>query len=171
MTDSTTGTTKVGVFATRAAADKAVADLKRAGYRDDQIGLVAKDASGKAVKTDGAGDTNAGEGMAIGAAAGAATGAAIGVGVLAGVIPVIGPILALGTLGTVLLNAAGGAALAGLTGALVGWGIPEHDAKYYEGEVQAGRFLVTVDRGTRTDDAMAVFTRHGGYDRATAPRA
>ena len=37
-------------------------------------------------------------------------------------IPVIGPILALGT---VLHNAAaGGAALAGLAGALVGWGIP-----------------------------------------------
>ena len=88
-------TTTVGVFATRAAADKAVADLRAAGYKDSEIGLVAKDASGKAVKTDGAGDTNAGEGMAIGAAAGAATGAAIGVGVLAGVIPVIGPILAL----------------------------------------------------------------------------
>ena len=164
-------TTTVGVFATRAAADKAVADLRAAGYKDSEIGLVAKDASGKAVKTDGAGDTNAGEGMAIGAAAGAATGAAIGVGVLAGVIPVIGPILALGTLGTVLLNAAGGAAQAGLAGALVGWGIPEHDAKFYESEVQAGRFLVTVDQGSRTDDPRAVFTRHGGYDRATAPRA
>src|SRR5205085_3986236 len=125
---------------------RAVADLRRAGYRDDQIGLVGKDASGKTVKADGGGHTQAGEGAAIGAAAGAATGAAIGVGVLAGVIPVIGPVLALGTLGTVLLNAAGGAAVAGLTGALVGWGIPEHDAKYYESEVQAGRFLVTVDR-------------------------
>ena len=164
-------TTTVGVFATRAAADKAVADLRAAGYKDSEIGLVAKDASGKTVKTDGAGDTNAGEGAAIGAAAGAATGAAIGVGVLAGVIPVIGPILALGTLGTVLLNAAGGAALAGLAGALVGWGIPEHDAKFYESEVNAGRFLVTVNRGTRSDDPRAVFTRHGGYDRATAPRA
>ena len=35
----------------------------------------------------------------------------------------------------------------------------------------AGRYLVTVNRGTRTDDARTVFTRHGGYDRATAPRA
>ena len=73
-------TTTVGVFATRAAADKAVADLRAAGYKDSEIGLVAKNASGKAVKTDGAGDTNAGEGAAIGAAAGAA----VGVGVLAG---------------------------------------------------------------------------------------
>src|SRR4051794_19269469 len=111
MATATTRGTTVGVFRTREAADRAVADLKKAGYRDDQIGLVGKDTSGKTVKTDGSGHTNAGEGAAIGAAAGAATGAAIGVGVLAGVIPVIGPVLALGTLGTVLLNAAGGAAL------------------------------------------------------------
>ena len=171
MTGSSAGKTTVGVFATRAAADKAVADLKAAGYRDDEIGMVAKDAAGKTVKTDGAGETNAGEGAAIGAAAGAAGGALVGAGILAGVIPVIGPVLALGTLGTVLVNAAGGAAIAGVAGALVGWGIPEEDAKFYEGEVQAGRYLVTVDRGTRSDDPWGTFSRHGGYNRANAPRA
>ncbi len=173
MTKTTKTTTTVGVFPTRAAADKAVADLKAAGYRDNQIGLVGKDASGKTVKTDGSGtkDSNAGEGAAIGAAAGAATGTAIGVGVLAGVIPVVGPVLAIGTLGTILLNAVGGAAVAGLAGALVGWGIPDEDAKYYESEVKAGRFLVTVERGTRNDDPALLFERHGGYQRANAPRA
>jgi len=165
MATSSTAKTTVGVFETRAAAEKAVADLRASGYRDDQIGLVAKNAEGKAVKTDGAGDeTNAGEGLAIGAAAGAATGGLVGLGVLAGVIPVIGPVLAVGTLGTILLNAAGGAAIAGLTGALIGWGIPEEDAKYYESEVQAGRFLVTVT-GERHADARGHFTRSGGYDR------
>jgi stress response protein YsnF len=48
--------------------------------------------------------------------------------------------------------------------AVVGWGIPEEDAKFYEGEVKAGAYLVTVDRGN--DDARAVLTRHGGRDRA-----
>ena len=38
--------TKVGVFTTRQAADRAIADLKVAGYRDNQIGLIAKDDSG-----------------------------------------------------------------------------------------------------------------------------
>jgi len=167
MATSSTAKTTVGVFETRAAAEKAVSELRAAGYRDDQIGLVAKNAEGKAVRTDGAGDTNAGEGLAIGAAAGAATGGLVGLGVLAGVIPVIGPVLAVGTLGTILLNAAGGAAIAGLTGALIGWGIPEEDAKYYESEVQAGRYLVTVT-GERHVDARGHFTRLGGYDRATA---
>jgi hypothetical protein len=162
-------TTAVGLFKSHEAADKAIAELKRAGYRDDQIGLIAKNASGKTVKTDGSGSqkNNAGEGAAIGAATGAAVGAGLGAGIMMGVIPVIGPVLAIGTLGTILLNAAGGAAIAGIAGALIGWGIPEEDAKYYEGEVKAGRFLVTVDCGYG-DDARDVLSRHGGYTRATA---
>ncbi len=169
--------TTVGVFATRESADKAVADLKKVGYRDDQIGLISKDASGKAVKRDGSGaaDTNAGEGAAIGVAAGAAggvaAGVALGVGMLAGVIPVVGPFIAMGTLGTILAGAATGAAAGaatfGLAGALIGWGIPEDEAKFYEGRVQAGQHLVTVDG--RADDTREVFTRYGAYDYRSDP--
>ena len=162
-----TCTTQVGVFATRAAADKAIADLKAAGYRDDQIGLVAKDSSGKTVRTDGAGDTYAGEGAAVGAAAGAGALALGSLAVSFGVIPVIGPVLAMGPLAAALVSAGAGAAAGGLAGALIGWGIPEEDARYYEGEVQAGRYVVTVDAGSRTD-ARTLFAKHGGYDRATA---
>ena len=160
--------TTVGMFKNRYAADLAVADLRKAGYSDDHIGLVAKDATtGQTVRTDDDGDTNMAEGAAIGAMAGAATGAAVGAGILMGIIPVIGPILAIGTLGTILVNAVGGAAIATLAGALVGWGIPEEDAKYYEDEVKAGRYLVTVDRGTRHDDTGEIFTKHGGYNRSS----
>jgi hypothetical protein len=169
MATATVRSTTVGVFATREAAERAIADLKRAGYRDDQIGLVGKNADGKTVKTDGAGDTHAGEGAAIGAATGAGAAALVSLGMSFGVIPVIGPILAVGPLAAALISAAGGAAAAGIAGALIGWGIPEEDAKYYEGEVKAGRYLVTVDRGDRADDARGVFTRHGGYDRSSAP--
>ena len=173
MAAKSTCTTRVGVFQTREGADRAIAELKTEGYTNDQIGLVYKNAGGSTTKLDGAGvpDTNAPEGAALGAAAGAVGGAAVGAGIIAGVIPVIGPVLALGTLGTILVNAAGGAVIAGVAGALIGWGIPEEDAKYYEGEVQAGRYLVTVNRGARTEDAWPVFTRHGGYNRANAPRA
>jgi hypothetical protein len=178
MTKTIKCDTTVGLFATREAAERAVEDLRKAGYRDDQIGLVSKDSSGKVVKRDGSGsaDTNAGEGAAIGAAAGAAGGAAagtaLGVGMLAGVIPVIGPVVALGTLATILIGAgagaAAGAAAGGLTGALIGWGIPEDEAKYYEGRVMAGQHLVTVE-SRAADDTRAVLTRHGGYDRRTDP--
>jgi len=158
-------TTTVGVFDSRAAAERAVADLKVAGYRNDQIGLIGKDHRGNTVRENAAGETNAGEGAAIGAAAGAAAGAAVGAGIIAGIIPVIGPVLALGTLGTILVNAAGGAAIAGIAGALIGWGIPEEDATFYENEVKAGRYLVTVECGYG-DDARDIVRRHGGYDRA-----
>lgn len=161
--------TIVGVFRTRAEAERTVSDLRAAGYRDEDIGLVGKDDRGNTVRTDGAGETNAAEGAAIGAAAGAATGAAIGAGILAGVIPVIGPVLAIGTLGTILVNAAGGAAIAGIAGALIGWGIPEEDAKYYEDEVKAGRYVVTVNPRNKADSAREIYTRHGGYDRWNQP--
>jgi hypothetical protein len=159
MTTSRAGSTTIGVFATREAADRAVADLKAAGYRDDQIGLVSKDSTG-----------NAGTGAAVGVGVGAAAGAAVGAGVAMGVIPVIGPVLAIGTLGTVLLHAAGGAAAAGIAGALIGWGVPDEDARYYEGEVNAGRYLVTVDSGGRHDHVRGLYSKHGGYDRSTAPK-
>jgi len=156
----------VGVFETKARAEQAVADLKAAGFTDSEIGMVYRDAEGKTVKSGAADETYAEEGAVTGAVAGAAGGALIGAGILAGVIPVIGPVLALGTLGTVLANAAGGAAIAGLAGALIGWGIPEDDAEYYEGEVQAGRFLLTVDTD-RVDEARAILHRFSGFDRHT----
>jgi hypothetical protein len=168
MATATTHATTVGVFKTRDAAERAVADLRAAGYRDDQIGLVARDADGKTMRTDGAGD-NTGEGAAVGAAAGAGALALGSLAVSFGVIPVIGPVLAMGPLAAALVSAGAGAAAGGLAGALIGWGIPAEDARYYENEVKAGRYVVTVDAGDRVADARAVYDRHGGYDRGNFP--
>lgn len=156
--------TAIGVFATRSEAEAALRDLRAAGFGEDRLGLVARNAAGELV--DEAGDTYADEGAVAGALAGAGIGALVGIGVISHVIPVIGPAVVGGTLGVVLSNAVGGAAVAGIAGALIGWGIPEEDAQYYEEEVKAGRFLVTVDAGDRPDEAWAVIHRHGGYDRA-----
>src|SRR5438067_7900157 len=92
--------TVIGVFATRAAADAALRDLRAAGFKEDQIGLVARNASGKLENESG--ETYAEEGGVAGAVAGAAGGALVGLGVVYGMIPVVGPVLAVGTLGTVL---------------------------------------------------------------------
>jgi hypothetical protein len=159
----------VGVFYTRSEAEQAIHELRNAGFNEDSIGMIARDSSGRMVKEDG--DTLAGEGAAAGAVVGAGAGALVGLGIVAGTIPVIGPVLALGTLGTVLLNAAGGAVLLGLVGALIGMGIPEDEAKYYESEVHGGRFLVTVDAGNRQAEAWSILHRAGGYNRTNPPLA
>ena len=142
----------VGVFETKARAEQAIEDLKAAGFDDDKIGMVYRGADGEMVKTGAADETYAEEGAVAGAVAGAAGGALVGAGIIAGVIPVIGPVLAIGTLGTVLLNAAGGAVIAGLAGALIGWGIPEDRAKLYESGIKEGGTVLGV-KPRSTEDA------------------
>ena len=91
--------TVVGVFDERHEADRAIDDLVKAGVRNDQIGVVTRDAQGKTVvKKRGEAESHAGSGAVVGAAAGAGIGGLVGLGVLVGVIPVIGPAIAAGTL-------------------------------------------------------------------------
>ena len=160
----------VGVFETHAEADRAVEQLRQAGFTNDQIGVAARNPDGS-VKPTGAVASEAGHaggGLVAGAVAGAGIGGLIGLGVLAGVVPVIGPAIAAGTLGVILSNAAGGAAIAGLAGALIGWGISEEDATYYESEMKAGRYIVTVHADSRLDEAWRILHQYGAYNRHTA---
>ena len=154
-------TTVVGVFEDRAHADKAVAELRKAGFGADQIGVAMKHADGTADEDLG---SHAESGALTGALTGLGLGALAGLGVLSGVIPVVGPAIAAGTLGVVLSNAAAGAGIAGLVGALVGAGVPEHEATYYQGEFEAGRTIVTVNADGRGDEATAILRRLGAYD-------
>jgi hypothetical protein len=78
--------------------------------------------------------------------------------------PAIGPVIAGGLLASVLASAAGGAATAGLLGALVGLGFSEEEATYYQNEVKAGRCLVTVRAPERASEVSSVLARHGAYD-------
>jgi hypothetical protein len=160
-------TTVVGVFLTRAAAENAVSELKRAGFTDHEISLIGRDPDGK-VRGEG---NKAAAGAATGAAVGAGAAALASLGMSFGVIPVIGPILAVGPLAAALLSAAGGAAAGGLVGALVGLGIPEHEAKYYEGEVKAGRYLVTAHSADRCEEAWDILHGLGAYNHRTASTA
>ena len=158
------GSTVVGVFEDRVHANKAVNELHLAGFDKDQIGLAMRHAEGVGDVANIEHDSHATSGVIVGTLTGLGLGALAGLGVLAGVIPVVGPAIAAGTLGVVLSNAAAGAGIAGLLGALVGAGIPEHEAKYYQGEFEAGRAIVTVDAGSRSDEATGILRRGGAYD-------
>lgn len=159
--------TVVGVFDNRDQADRAVEELRRVGFRDDEIGYAMRGGETTIAKDSG---NAAGEGLATGAVIGGLVGAAAAL-----LIPGIGPVVAGGVLASVLGGAAVGAAAGGILGALVGMGIPEDEATYYEGEFQAGRILVTVRADGRAVEAREVMRRFGAYDvedRATAmPRA
>jgi uncharacterized protein (TIGR02271 family) len=160
--------TVVGVFEDRTNADRAVSELRKAGFRDDQIGVAMRhsDASDETATTP-VDYSEAGSGALTGALAGMGLGALAGLGVLAGVIPVVGPAIAGGTLGVILSNAAAGAGIAGLAGALIGHGVPEEEANYYHGEFEAGRVIVTVKADGRYDDAAVILRRAGAYDMST----
>lgn len=70
-----------------------------------------------------------------------------GVGVL--FVPFVGPIVAAGPIGALLIGAASGAiagsAGAGLVSALTAWGMPEDKAAIYQTRLQAGEFLLMAE--------------------------
>src|SRR4051812_19640075 len=115
----------VGVFPDSASAQRAIQDLKRAGFSEDEIGVAARhgdEISGAHDLTSWEKPAKGGAGAGIGAATGAGVGALWGLGVISGVLPAIGPAIAGGTLAAILSSAAAGAAAAGLAGALIGAG-------------------------------------------------
>jgi hypothetical protein len=162
-------TTAIAIFDDRVQAQRAIADLNRAGFTEKEIGVTARD-MGEADDrvADGDKKTHAKQGAIAGVATGAGVGALWGLGILAGVLPGIGTAIAGGTLAAILSSAAAGAATAGVAGTLIGLGIPEEEAKYYDQEFQAGRVVVTVDAGGRFQEAQAILMRNSGHDMLSA---
>jgi hypothetical protein len=66
-----------------------------------------------------------------------------------------------------------GGAIGGLTGALIGMGIPEYEAKRYEGRVKEGGILVSVhsDNSDWTGKAKDILKRTGANDISSAGEA
>ena len=75
MTTSTEFGTVVGVFENNMQAQKAVNELRKAGYADDQIGVVSHNKDGSPKVADGESGTKVEEGAIAGLATGAGVGA------------------------------------------------------------------------------------------------
>jgi hypothetical protein len=155
--------TVVGVFSNHEQAERAVHELRSAGFADDQIGMARRGTEGEVMhnRTADTGESHAGTGALAGVVTGAGLGALAGWGILAGVI-------AGGTLAVLLANAAGGAAVAGVLGALIGAGVPEEEAKFYNREFEAGRTIVTVKADGRSDEVINMLRHNGAYDMHTS---
>jgi hypothetical protein len=160
-------------------AERIVGDLKTAGFSNNDISALFPDRAGT---RDFAHEqhTKAPEGATTGGVVGGVLGGALGwlagIGSLA--IPGVGPLIAAGPIMAALGGAAVGAATAGVVGALVGFGIPEYEAKRYEGKIRAGNILISVhcESSDEVSHAKDIFERNGAEDIAytgesDAPRA
>ena len=155
------------IATSRQQAIRIVDDLKAYGFSPEEISALLPDQNSS---RDFAHEqhTKAPEGAATGAGAGGLLGGALGwlVGVGALAIPGAGPFIAAGPIMAALSGAAIGAATGGIAGALVGMGIPELEAKQYEGKLRKGNILISVhsENGESTRLAKDVFNRNHAID-------
>ena len=137
-----------------------VNSLHTAGFSTNDISVLFPD---KSTTKDFAHEkhTKAPEGAAIGGTVGLGTGAVLGLlaGIGALAIPGVGPLIAAGPIMGALSGAAVGAATGGLAGALIGLGIPEYEAKRYEGKIVGGNSLISVhtESSEGVDKAKKIF--------------
>ncbi|HWA75157.1 MAG TPA: DUF3341 domain-containing protein [Polyangiaceae bacterium] len=157
----------LGIVETRAQAESIVANLQNSGVGIGDISVLFPDKSGT---RDFAHEhnTKAPEGAVAGVGTGGLIGGALGLlaGVGALAIPGLGPFIAAGPLMAALSGAAAGAAVGGIAGALIGLGIPEIEAKRYEGKIRGGNILVAVHTENSTEQKRAeeVLKQAGAHD-------
>lgn len=152
-------------------AETIVNQLKEGGFSYNDISVLFPDTAG-ARHFAHEHHTKAPEGASVGAGTGGLVGGALGwlagIGMLA--IPGLGPFIAAGPIMAALSGAAVGAAFGGVAGALVGMGIPEYEAKRYEGKIKSGNILISVHTESHQDSCRArdIFEQAGAEDIATA---
>ena len=134
-----------GIYKSVSQAEQAVDRIALGGFSSNDISVLLPD--NESTKDFAhAKSTKAPEGATTGVAAGGVVGG--GLGLLAGIgalaIPGVGPLIAAGPIMGALAGLGVGGAVGGLIGALVGMGIPEYEAKRYEGLVKEGGVLLSV---------------------------
>jgi len=160
-----------GIFSNRVSAETAVDRLTAAGFSAKDISVLMSD---KDVSHEFAAEKNtkAPEGATTGAGVGGTVGGALGLlaGLGALAIPGVGPLIAAGPIMAALAGVGVGGAVGGLVGALVGMGIPEYEAKRYEGRVKDGGILLSVhcDSSEEVSKAKDLLKAAGAEDIASA---
>jgi len=160
-------TAAYGIFRTRSQAENAVDRLVAAGFRTEDISVLLPENVGtKDFATEK--NTKAPEGATTGAVAGGVVGGTLGLlaGVGALAIPGLGPFIAAGPIMAALAGLGAGGAVGSLVGALVGMGIPEYEAKRYEGRIKEGGILMSVhcDNSDWTKKAKELLEQAGAED-------
>lgn len=163
-----------GIYADAGQAERAVDALVAAQFSNADVSVLMPDVQ---TSRDFAHEkhTKAPEGTTTGAAAGGTIGGTLGLlaGIGALAIPGVGPFIAAGPIMGALAGIGVGGAVGGLVGALVGMGIPEYEAKRYEGRVKDGGVLLSVhcDTSEEVTQAKDVLKRTGAEDISSAGEA
>ncbi len=156
-----------GIYTSRGAAEEAVDHLRTAGFRSEDVSVLFPENLGN---KDFAHEKNtkAPEGATTGGVSGAVIGGTLGwlAGIGALAIPGIGPFIAAGPIMGLLGGMGVGGAIGGIAGALVGMGIPEYEAKRYEGRIREGGILLSVhaDDSDWTKRARQILESTGAHD-------
>ncbi|MET0262167.1 MAG: hypothetical protein ABW223_04665 [Rariglobus sp.] len=151
----------------RIQAEQIVGSLRSANFSNSDISVLFPD---KETTRDFAHEkhTKAPEGALTGAGAGGLAGGALGwiAGIGALAIPGAGPFIAAGPIIAALSGVAVGAAVGGIAGALIGLGIPEIEAKRYEGKIKAGNILISVhtENSDEVTTAKKIYKDAGAED-------
>jgi hypothetical protein len=173
MTDNKK-TSVFGLYPSVQRAERAVDELVASGFSNADVSVLLADNQGSKDFAHHK-DTKAPEGTATGVAAGGTIGGALGLlaGIGALAIPGVGPFIAAGPIMGALAGLGVGGAVGGLVGALVGMGIPEYEAKRYEGRLKEGGVLMSVhcDTSNEITRAKDILKRTGAEDIASAGEA
>jgi hypothetical protein len=159
-----------GIYASVSQAERAVDTLVNERFSNADISVLLPENQGS---KDFAHEkhTKAPEGTTTGVAAGGTIGGALGLlaGIGALAIPGVGPLIAAGPIMGALAGLGVGGAVGGLVGALVGMGIPEYEAKRYEGKLKEGGVLLSVHCDTSEEIVRAkeILKRTGAADVAS----
>jgi hypothetical protein len=160
-----------GIFDSKSALEGGVEILKNRGFRSSDISVLVpeKESSSDLGHQK---STKAPEGVTAGATTGVILGGGLGwlVGVGALSIPGVGPFLAAGPIVAALAGAGLVGAVGGVAGALIGMGIPEYEAKRYEGIVKKGGLLISihVDNSEWNKLAKEILKTSGARDISTS---
>jgi hypothetical protein len=151
-----------GIYKTVPETEEAVSRLTANGFSSDDISVLLPDShSTKQFAHEK--NTKAPEGTTTGATAGGVVGGTLGLlaGIGALAIPGVGPFIAAGPIMAALAGIGVGGTVGGFIGALVGMGIPEYEAKRYEGWIKEGGILLSVhcDTSAEIDRAKDILNR------------
>jgi len=163
-----------GIYPDRTSVENAVDALRTANFRNTDISVLFPENAGTKDFAHEKG-TKAPEGVATGVPTGAAIGGTLGwlAGIGALAIPGLGPFIAAGPIMGALAGVGVGGALGGIAGALIGMGIPEYEAKRYEGRVKNGGILLSVhaDSSDWVKRAKEILEHTGAQDVSSSGEA